>query len=260
MRLRNKIAIIVGGAKGIGRATALLIGSEGADVVVADRNFEQASLVSEKTNRTRKEAQGFPLKVDVTKVDDVESMVQQVVGEFGRIDILVNLAGILKVSPIIKMKDEDWDAVMAVNVKGTFLTCRTVAKEMIRQKSGKIINTASVIGKKAVAFLGHYCASKFAVIGLTQTLAIELAPYNINVNCICPGGVDTEMFEKSQRGIAREQGISYEESRKIALSDCLLSRFGKPEDLAPLVVFLASNDSSFITGQAINVCGGIQFQ
>lgn len=259
MKLENKIAIVVGGAGGMGRETALHMAREGANVIVADLNFKQAIAVYEEIKQIKKEDCGFALEVDVRKSDEVKSMVEKVVNKFGRIDILANFAGILEVSPVIKIEEEEWDNVMAVNVKGTFLVCKEVAKQMIKQKGGKIINTSSIAAKKAIALHAHYCTSKFAIVGLTQSLAIELAPYNINVNCICPGDVDTEMFKKSQRGIAKEKGISYEECRKISLSSSLFKRFEQPKDVAPLVVFLASDDANFMTGQAINVAGGIQF-
>lgn len=259
MRLENKIAIVVGGGGGMGRETALHLAKEGANVIVADVNFKQANAVYEKVKQIKNEDSGFALEVDVRKSENVNIMVEKVVNKFGRIDILANFAGILEVSPFIKIKEEEWDNIMAVNVKGTFLVCKEVAKQMIKQKSGKIINTSSVAAKKAIALHAHYCASKFAIVGLTQTLAIELAPYNINVNCICPGDVDTDMFKKSQRGIAKEKGISYEECRKNSLSSSLFKRFERPKDVAPLVVFLASDDANFMTGQAINIAGGIQF-
>jgi NAD(P)-dependent dehydrogenase (short-subunit alcohol dehydrogenase family) len=259
MKLENKIAIVVGGAGGMGRETALHMAREGANVIVADLNFKKAIAVYEEVKQIKKEDYGFALEVDVRKSDEVKSMVEKVVNKFGRIDILANFAGILEVSPFIKIEEEEWDNVMAVNVKGTFLVCKEVAKQMIKQKGGKIINTSSIAAKKAIALHAHYCASKFAIVGLTQALAIELAPYNINVNCICPGDVDTDMFKKSQKGIAKEKGISYEECRKISLSNSLFKRFEQSKDVAPLVVFLASDDANFMTGQAINVAGGIQF-
>ena len=254
----GKVALVTGSSKGIGKGVGIELAKNGADVVI-NYCFDKNGAIDTKNQIESLGKKAIIVEADVGKFKDVKNMFNLIYEEFGRIDILTNFAGILEVSPFIKIKEEEWDNIMAVNVKGTFLVCREVAKQMIKRKSGKIINTSSIAAKKAIALHAHYCASKFAIVGLTQTLAIELAPYNINVNCVCPGDVDTDMFKKSQRGIAKEKSISYEECRKISLSKSLFNRFEQPEDVAPLVVFLASDDANFMTGQAINVAGGIQF-
>ena len=258
-KLEGKVVLITGAGGGIGLASAKLLAQEGAHIVATDINLDNAKKTSQEASVANPNNQGFHLKVDVTKAADCDNAVKQTVDKFGRLDVLYNAAGILKVSTVVDMPEEDWDAIMDVNAKGTFLMCRAGARQMIKQKGGKIINIASIIGKKASIYHAHYCASKFAVIGLTQTLAIELAPYNINVNAVCPGAVDDEMFKTSCRGIAKQLGVTFEEYRKRAIPTTLLGRFELPEDVAPLVVFLASKDADFMTGQSVNICGGIQF-
>jgi NAD(P)-dependent dehydrogenase (short-subunit alcohol dehydrogenase family) len=259
MKLENKVAVITGAGGGIGAEIARTFAREGAHVVVADINLESARKVSDEVKKLNRNDKGFAMKVDVSKEAEVERMAKQTVEKLGHIDILVNSHGILRVSPLVDMSEEDWDAIMDTNAKGTFLSCKHVAREMIKRKSGRIINLASILAKRASKLHAHYSASKFAVSAITQTLAQELAPYNIRVNEVCPGDVDTEMFKTSCRGIAKTLGITFEEYRKMALGNNLIGRFQYPEDVAPLVLFLASEDSDCITGTSVDVSGGILY-
>lgn len=258
-RLENKIALVTGAAMGMGRAITHRIVKEGAQVVITDINLEGLQALQEELECSNSNYKGFFKKMDVTKNDEIEKVISKTIDTFGRIDILVNCAGILSAYPIVDLPEEEWDAVMNVNAKGTYLIIKNVAKEMKEQKYGKICCITSIVSKKATIYHAHYCASKFAVRGIIQSSAIELAPYGINVNCICPGEVDTGMLETSYKYIAKYEGISFEEQRERGRNLPLLKRFEKPEDVAPLVAFLVSDESGYITGQSINICGGIQF-
>lgn len=256
MKLKDKVAIVTGGNKGIGRAISLNLAEEGADVVVAARDMQAANEVVEKIKGMQRES--FSVKTDVRQVDQVNAMVKRVIDEFGRIDILVNNAGILLMTPAVDITEKEWDEIMRVNARGVFLCCRAVAKHMIEQKQGKIINISSVAGKRGSPLMAHYCASKFAVLGLTFTLALELSPYNINVNAVCPGDIDTDMLKQEWEWFGKIQNMSSQEVEENKLSGIPFRRVGKPEDIAKLVTFLASPEADYITGQAINVDGGME--
>jgi len=185
-------------------------------------------------------------------------MTEKAIQKFGRIDILVNNAGVSSMAPMIDLEEKDWDLNMDINAKGQFLCSRAVAKHMIKQKSGKIINNASLAAKRGARFLAHYSASKFAVLGLTYTMAIELAPYNITVNAVCPGIVETDMIEREWKWEGDLRGMTPDEVRDEVLGEILLGRFGQPEDVAGVVAFLASKDADYLTGQSINVNGGME--
>ena len=255
MKLKDKVAIITGGNKGIGRAISLAFADEGADIVIADI-IATKEVSNEIRNKGRRE---LVVKTDVSRAKEVDNMVQKCLEKFGKIDILVNNAGVLSVAPIIELDEKEWDRNMDINAKGVFLCCKTVAKQMIKQgEGGKIINISSLCGKIGCRYLGHYCASKFAVIGLTKTLALELAPYHINVNAVCPGVVETDMLIREYQSIAKLENTTVEELRKNVLPTIPLGRLSQPEDVAKVVVFLASPDSDYMTGQAINVTGGME--
>jgi len=196
------------------------------------------------------------VECDVTKSDQVNAMVNKTLDEFGKIDILVNNAGVITVKPVVELEEEEWDFIMDVNVKGVFLCCKAVIPHMIKRRSGKIINVASIAGKKGYATLAHYCASKFAVIGFTQALALELAPYNITVNAICPGIVYTQMWKVLSEAW-KKPGKTAEESYPLIVKEMIpLGRDQTPEDMGKLAVFFATMDN--VTGQAVNVCGGAE--
>ncbi|NPV53482.1 MAG: sorbitol-6-phosphate dehydrogenase [Firmicutes bacterium] len=254
-RLEDKIALVTGAGQGIGRGLALRLAREGCHVVVADLNEATASTVVEEIRALDRRA--IAVKVDVGDAAQVAAMVDRAVAEFGRIDILVSNAGILKSFPITDFPEEAWDAIIRVNLKGNFLCMREVAKQMIKQRSGKIISMSSKSGKKGSLWNAGYCASKFGIIGLVQSVALDLAPFGINVNAVCPGNVfETPLWDQLDVEYSRKLGIPPEKVREKYIEKVPLGRGCTIEDVANVVVFLASKESDYMTGQAINVTGG----
>lgn len=254
--LPDKIAIVTGASKGIGKAIALRLAKEGANIVIADVDVEEGRKVGQMIKDMGRDC--LVVKCDVSKAQDVEDMVAATIQKFSRIDILVNNAGVSSMAPVVDLEEKDWDFNMNINAKGQFLCSRAVARQMIKQRSGKIINNASLAAKRGARFLAHYSASKFAVLGLTYTLALELAPYNITVNAVCPGIVETDMIKREWRWEGDLRGMSPEQVRDEFLSEIPLGRLCQPEDVAGVVAFLASKDADYLTGQAINVNGGME--
>ncbi|MEX2738337.1 MAG: SDR family NAD(P)-dependent oxidoreductase [Candidatus Wukongarchaeota archaeon] len=241
--LTGKVAIVTGASRGLGRGMAIGLAKAGANVVVTDI-LDTKETVDE-VKKLGREALG--IKVNVTKKSDVEAMVQQTLEKFGMVDILVNNAGILRIEPTEDMKEEDWDKVLAINLKGQFLCAREVGKHMIKQKSGKIINMSSIAGKFGNPQSAAYNASKAGVILLTKTLAIDWGKHNIQVNAICPGAFYTPMTEESFKDENLVQMIK---------TSVPLGRYGEPEDLVGTVIYLASEASNYVTGHALVVDGG----
>ena len=244
MKLKGKVALVTGAAQGIGKAIALLLARNGADIVVSDINLEKAEETAKEIGAMGPKA--VAVKVDVANLSDVDQMVTGILEKLAKIDILVNNAGITRDKLILRMTEEDWDAVLGVNLKGTFNCTKAVVRHMAKQRSGKIVNIASVVGEMGNAGQANYSASKAGVIGLTKTIAREYAQRGINVNAIAPGYIETPMTEALPEK-------AKEELRKLIP----MERLGKPEDVAEAVLFLVSEESSYMTGQVLNVNGGI---
>ena len=244
MGLAGKVAMVTGAAQGIGKAVALLLARNGADIIVADINLEKAEETAKEIQALGRKA--LAVKVDVGNLDDVIRVVQTVLEEFSQIDILVNNAGINRDKLILRMTEEDWDVVLKINLKGTFNCTKAVVRHMSKQRSGKIVNIASVVGEMGNAGQANYAASKAGVIGFTKTIAREFAQRGININAIAPGYIETPMTDVLAEKVK-------EQLRRLIP----MERLGKPEDVAEAVLFLVSEASSYITGQVLNVNGGI---
>ena len=243
--MRGKNAVITGGARGIGEAIATVLAKMGANIIIWDVLADQAKETADKLAKEHGiKAAGF--SVDVTNGDSVDAAVDAAVKEFGGIDILVNNAGITRDGLIIRMKEEDWDKVLTINLKGVWQCTKSVGKVMLKARKGSIVNIASVVGVMGNAGQANYSASKAGVIGLTKTSAKEFAPRGVRVNAVAPGYIRTAMTDK----LTDEQ-----RDRMQALIP--LGELGTPEDVADAVAFLASNAARYITGQTINVCGGM---
>ncbi len=243
--LTDKVAIITGGGTGIGQAIALEFVKAGANVVIASRKQSNLDSTVEKIKALGKTA--LAIATDIRVPEQVDDLIKQTVDKFGRVDIMVNNAGASFMSPVEEMTPNGWDTIININLKGTFLCCRAAGKVMIEQKSGKIINVASTAGVNGSPRMAHYGAAKAGVINFTKSLATEWAPYNINVNCITPGLIETEGV-KTQMNLDPQ---AIEEQKKLPL----LRRPGQPEDIAFTAIFLASEASKFLTGENIIVRG-----
>ncbi|MCK4554761.1 glucose 1-dehydrogenase [Candidatus Parcubacteria bacterium] len=246
--LKNKVVVITGARRGMGRADALLFAQKGAKVVVSDISQEDCQKVVDQIEK--KGGQAIAVKCDVSKKEEVDNLFRKTIEKFGRVDVLVNNAGICEFKPFLDLTEKEWDRTLNINLKGYFLCAQAAAKEMAKQKSGVIINIASVaMGQLGVGFLNivHYCASKGGIAAMTEAMALELAPYNIRVNAIAPGMIETPMLDPVKQDPKSMEGI---------LARIPLHRVGKPEEIADLVVFLASDKSSYITGSIVVIDGG----
>jgi len=246
MELQKKVALVTGATRGIGKAIALKLFKEGADVVVNGTKMEQDFYQNFTVIKSKKN-EIIGIRADVTQIKEVEKMTREIIQRFGKIDILINNAGVVKDSLLIRMKEEDWDVVINTNLKGTFNCTKIISKYMIKQNTGgKIVNISSIIGITGNIGQANYAASKAGIIGLTKTVAKELAPKKINVNAIAPGFINTDMTRQLPEKI------------RINLQERIpLKRLGTVEDIAQVAYFLVSEAASYITGQVIIVDGGI---
>lgn len=255
--LPGRVAIVTGAGQGLGEAIARRLADEGASVVVSDIVFDNAQKVAQDIESTSG-VRAIPFKVDVTNDDQVADMVRTTVSELGKLDIMVCNAGILKAGEVTEFATEDWRRVIEVNLIGYFICAREAAKVMVKQRSGNIIQINSKSGKKGSFRNSAYAASKFGGIGLTQSLALEMAPYGVRVNAVCPGNLlDGTLWQQSlYEQYSKTQGLTVEQVREKYLAQVPLGRGCTYEDVCNVVVFLASDQSSYMTGQAINVTGG----
>jgi len=244
MILKDRVAMVTGGARGIGKAISMLFAREGADIAICDVNAEVLEA-------TQKEIEALGRRVvtgvvDVTKTDQVDGFVQKTLDKFKKIDILVNNAGITRDGLLVRMSESDWDLVLAVNLKGAFICTKAVSKIMMKQRDGRIVNMASIIGIMGNAGQANYAASKGGLIAFTKTVAKELASRNVRANAIAPGFIQTDMTAKLSDEVKGEM-----------LKFVPLGKFGTVEDVANLALFLVSDDSAYITGQVVQVDGGM---
>ncbi len=252
MKLEGKVAIVTGAARGIGRAIAERYVQEGASVVIADLLAEDARLTAQALA-----GDTLSVAVDITRQESIDHMVETVLDRFDHIDILVNNAGVFEMSPIVEITPESYDRVFNVNVKGLLFTVQAVARQMIAQGTGgKIINMASQAGRRGEGLVAVYCASKAAVISLTQSAGLDLIKHGINVNGIAPGVVDTPMWDVVDALFAEYEGLAVGEKKRAVGEAVPYGRMGLPADHAGAAVFLASSDSDYVVAQTLNVDGG----
>jgi 3-oxoacyl-[acyl-carrier protein] reductase len=237
-RFEGKVALVTGGGRGIGKATVSRFASEGAKVAVADIAFDD-------------DVEGLRLETDVTSREAVEAAVARSVGEFGGLDILVTCAGIIRDNLVHKLTDDDWEAVIATHLRGTFLAAQAAQRHMVERGGGKmvLISSTSALGNRGQL---NYAAAKAGIQGMTKTLAIELGRFNVNVNCVAPGFISTAMTQQTAERI----GIPFEDFQRLAAEQTPLGRIGEPEDVAGVIAFLCSEDASYVSGQVIYVRGG----
>jgi len=246
--LKNKVAIVTGARRGMGRTHALILAKAGAKVVVSDISLEDCEKVVKEIKKTK--GQAIAVECDISNKNQVDEMVKKTVEKWGRVDILVNNAGICQFKPFLDLTEEEWDRTININLKGYFLCSQVAAKQMAKQKKGVIVNIASVaMGQQGIGFpnIVHYCASKGGIVAMTEALALELAPYNIRVNVISPGMIETPMVESIKQDPKTVEAL---------LAQVPMRRMGAPEEVSNLVLFLVSDESSYMTGSTVVVDGG----
>jgi acetoin reductase-like protein len=268
-RFSGKTAIVTGSGQGIGKAVVLRLAREGADIVVADVNSRTAEQTAHEVQALKRRS--LTHRIDVANVTEMQPMVDAAVAEFGQIDILVNVAGVAQTKPFLEISEQQWDRIVDTNVKGTAFCMQAVGAQMIKQvpeevkkagradrSYGKIVNFSSISGRRGRALQLHYAASKAAIISITQSAALAFAPYNINVNAVCPSIVATAMWEQIDRERGDIFGVPPGQAMKDFIEKIPLKRACSPEDVAGAVAFLCSSDADYITGQTLNVDGGFE--
>ena len=248
LNLKNKVAIVTGARQGMGRTHALTLAKAGAKVVDSDISLEDCEKIVKEIKKEKGEA--MAIKCDISKKQEVDEMIKKTMKKWEKINILVNNAGICQFKPFLELTEEEWDRTLDINLKGYFLCSQAVAKEMAKQKAGVIVNISSVaMGQQGIGFpnIAHYCASKGGIVGMTEAMAVELAPYNIRVNVIAPGMIDTPMIDPIKKDPNQEKGI---------LGRVPMQRMGQAQEVSNLVLFLASDESSYMTGSTVVIDGG----
>ena len=254
LRLSGKVAVITGGSSGIGRATAYLFAREGAKVVIAARSQEKGEETAKRIRGDGGEA--IYVKADVSIYSDVKNLIDSTAQKYGKIDVLFNNAGIAVINSLVDTTEKEWDDTIDINLKSVFLCSKCVVPHMIKNGKGSIVNTSSIYGLTGGPYYSAYTASKGGVTLLTKAMALELAQYNIRVNCICPANIMTDMVRNEIQIWAKREGKSVKEVEAHMADMQAIKRVPGPEEVAPAVLFLASDDSSFITGAALTIDGG----
>ena len=256
-RLQGKVAIVTGGARGLGRAVAERLSREGAAVCIMSLHEESAQAAAREI--AGKFGPTIAIRGDVAVEQDMSACIQQTVSKFGRLDIMVNNAGTIAVDSVTDTSVEEWDRVIATNLRGTFLGCREAARQMIRQgDGGRILNCSSGAGRRGGGLIAPYTASKFGIIGLTQSLAVELAKHRITVNAYCPGHVtSTPMWDYLAQRFSQLNGVTPADVKSGVALEAPLGRAGTPEEIAGLVAYLASDEAAFVTGESVLIDGGL---
>lgn len=257
-KLENKVALITGGAKGMGGTISELFAAEGAILALAARSVADLDEEIARIREAQPEVQAISVETDVTDEASTKEMAERVLAEFGRIDILVNTAGVIGPieTPAHEVSAEEWDHVLDVNSKGTFLSCKAVLPHMIERKQGKIVNIAGTSGLRGYKNRVSYSASKWAVRGITRTIAVEVGIHNVNCNCVAPGPIFGDRMDKIIRGKAETKGLSYEQVFQDYLSEQAIKRFTSAVDVAYACMYLASDEARQVTGQCLTVDGG----
>jgi len=257
MKLDNQVAIVVGSARGIGEAIAHTFSREGARIVLVDLEKMKPQLDGVAQAITQKGGQAIAIPADCTDDAQVNRMVDETVRRWGKIDVLVNSAGLRgPLVPVQEISEQEWDTVLAVNLKAVFLCCRAVLRVMLQQNSGSIVSISGTAGKEGMALRGSLCAAKWGLLGLTQTIAKEAGPYGIRANVICPGGMDEPDLRAMYAERAKGLGMEFSELEKSVLELTPLRKYATHDEVAKAALFLASSDSSHTTGESLNVSGG----
>ncbi len=254
MRLKDKVVVLTGAASGIGRSTAILFAKEGAIQIISDIN-EVGLKETYEMIKDGKENTIF-MKVDVTKPAEVKDMIDTTIKKYEKIDILICNAGVVRVGPIEDFPDEDYDLLIDVNLKGTYYTCKYAVPYFKNQKFGSIITLASVAAHIGQVNHANYCSTKAGILGFTRALALDLAPYGVRVNSVSPGATDTPMLQSDVAKQARDRGVDYEVVKKEFEEEGVIGRWAEPEEIAAGILFLATNESSYMTGADLRLDGG----
>ncbi|MFW9975079.1 MAG: SDR family NAD(P)-dependent oxidoreductase [Candidatus Thorarchaeota archaeon] len=254
MRVKDKVVVMTGAASGIGRATAILFGKEGATQILSDINEKGLRETFNLLEKGRDRAE--ILRVDVTNSGQVEEMIDHTIKKYGRIDVLIANAGVVRVGPVEDFPDEDYDLLINVNLKGTYYSCKYAIPYLKKQRFGSVITLASVAAHIGQVNHANYCSTKAGILGFTRALALDLAPYGVRVNSVSPGATDTPMLVSDVTKQARERGVDYEVVKKEFEEEGVLKRWATPDEVATGILFLASDESSYMTGSDLRIDGG----